>query len=92
LAGSDFIGFPNVRMQVFQHEQRHLQYHRPYRKLLQVNDPIHLFKIRQSAFNKTKSRKFLPFNTILNPLIVSLSGTNLPGVPVNTSATYKNEK
>jgi hypothetical protein len=34
-------------------------------------------------------KNFLPFNTILNPLIVSLSGTNLPGVPVNTSATLK---
>jgi len=25
-------------------------------------------------------------------LIVSLSGTNLPGVPVNTSATFRKEK
>jgi hypothetical protein len=33
----------------------------------------------------------LPFNNILKPLMVSLSGTNLPGVPVNTSATWKNK-
>ena len=31
----------------------------------------------------------LPRRISLNPLIVSLRGTSLPGVPVNTSATWK---
>ena len=39
-----------------------------------------------------QENQFLPFNTILKPLIVSLSGTNLPGVPVKTSATLNNQR
>jgi len=77
--------FLNVPRQVF---QQHLQYHRPYRKLLRVNDPFHLLKTHKNrSISRHQIANFLPFKTILNPLIVSLSGTNLPGVPVKTSAT-----
>lgn len=37
-----FVWLLNVPKQVFPHEQRHLQYHRPCRKLLREDDPIHL--------------------------------------------------
>lgn len=79
-------------MRVFQHEQIHLQYRQPCRKLLRVNDLIHLFKIPSDNRQEKAIMKFLPFNTILNPLMVSLSGTNLPGVPVKTSATLNEQE
>lgn len=43
------ISFLNDQRLIFQHERQHLQYHRPCRKLLQVNDPIHLFKINNQS-------------------------------------------